>query len=346
MVSQKSFGLFCDGCCGPNGSRDGIVEVALAIADDEPKGKPWTATSASAADGDGPMDPKVTVAKAASNGLIQATDGGFSRRVKLTEKGRRYIAATFAAGGPESPMNPEAISDASLLAPDDWSIYFDTSELTLIRRDAWLRKRANTWELRVRLPQEAALLLAKDPPLVLKPPNADTRYEVISGAVGIAAYIDQAMQAVVAKDPSAAFESVLASFGVRPFARWHSEHRLFGADSSLGSSAKLVIDVELVHFDTTYAEPATVSMMLTNDGMREALFSAFADCRIESARQEASSDLEDFLAKHGLDTDGGGSLPGSSAVLEYMTKCRPAHLHMLEKADVLLDADKAGFAGP
>merc|ERR1711862_714527 len=122
-----------------------------------------------------------------------------------------------------------------------------------------------------------------------------------------------------------------------------------GMGDGASSGGTLLIDMEHVHFDTTYAEPAALAAMLVELGSAlhdRALAVCFAEFRaVESlngdskAVEREGSKVDAFLQKHGLDHRGGGSRPGSSVIAEYLRAFRPLHLHRLHQAGVCFEPE-------
>jgi len=318
------------------------------------------------------------------------------RRILLTPERRRYIEETFVrthgeppAGAPSSSSAPDrraSAGDDEAIADDEnpnsednqaradptraWVVLYDTRLFVLARRGCCLREREGSFELQVD-PSSACSegLLQEEAPLA--PPQAKSKprqtSEMIVGP--------EAILRRLGPDPSPEdgglqdrpFPGVLARRGVRPFARLRSEHCFFGAElrgPMGGPASRLMISLEHSYFDTTYAEPAAIAMLLTQtngvDLREENLQVTFAEFRVVDSTpragasrpavgKEADRDAVDFfLRTHHLDScPSGGSREGTSLVSAYLVSCRPAHLRMLQDAGIAVDPgpDEASDTG-
>lgn len=341
MCAAPCMPTFTAACCGGSGIGDGNVETAHVAnsVDEASHGEHGPSTTAPSPLEESTVTVKSVITKVQST-MRSSGDQASSKRVLLTDHGRRYIEATF------DPTEPP---DASIVAGPDkgtWLVYYDTKTLLLIRQDAWLRQRGGVWELQVRA-ADAIDLLAAEAPLAARPRGAETAYHIITGEDKILVRLASG-SATGAK--AASFVEELTNFGIRPFARLRTEHLYYEAElpgSSKGQ--KLFIDLERVQFDTAYAEPAALSSLLSARGSGEgpsdgSVVAAFAGLQVFGSAEPPKGDgaqpqVDAFLQKHGLDAEGGGSRPGSSYIAEYLRSLRPSHLRQLVRAGVRLDPE-------
>lgn len=258
------------------------------------------------------------------------------RRVLLTDKGRKYLEEIFTRT--EAPEGAD-ISESEKF----WRVHYDTGALSLIRQDVWLSKQDTTWELRGGT-SGLGPLLGNTPPLQMDQQVPEAALQSINSERKILEQLlPSAPSEMEAQEP---LEQLLAKHGVKPFARVWTEHRFFAADlppappGTKNGAKTATIDLELMHFDSQYAEPAVVSLMLAaeKDGLpADALTIAFITFYCFPEGSGRSSQVDSFLTKHGLDPAGGGARKRTSLVAEYLRTCRPSHLRALKEAGVCLE---------
>merc|ERR1719401_2097542 len=73
----------------------------------------------------------------------------------------------------------------------------------------------------------------------------------------------------------------------------------------------------------------------------EAMTAAFASFLPEGNESMSEDEVSDFLRRHGLDMQSGGSRPGNSAIKLYLQSCRPAQLRALLQEGLHLDPAEA-----
>lgn len=270
--------------------------------------------------------------------------GEAARRILLTKRGRQYIEENF------------TLKEVQRVSEDarSWWVYYDTKQLALARQLSWLREQDDKWELWVcSSAQPGGLLsdLGTDGSRLRQAAGAGvSKSRTVSSTQDILKCLGINGQA-----SEVPLRRILAEVGgLRPFARMRTELQSFVAKLPAAGGREVKIELNCIHFDTKYAEPATISVLLEQYGRevrQKVLQVSSADFRAEFPKMGSTSmatdveQVEQFLRKHSLDYRGGGSDANSSFILAYLRACRPAHLRSLQEAGIQweLQETKDGF---
>lgn len=258
--------------------------------------------------------------------------GDATRQGLLTREGQQYIEANF------TPQEGGDSTDAR-----SWWVYYDSKDLVLARQSAWLRERGDKWEMWVctssppstgLLSNSGSRLRAAAGPNMAKSRTLSTEEDILS-CLGLARRPDD-------KESEEGLRRTLVFGGLRPIARIRADVKSFVAELPSSGGRQVAIDLHDMHFDTIYAEPATISLLLERHGneiRQTALRARFAEFRVAFPERRGASMTADgeqvdrFLKRHQLDYQGG------SFMHAYLRLCRPAQLTNLREAGIDLNTE-------
>mmetsp|Transcript_36185 Transcript_36185/g.65663 ORF Transcript_36185/g.65663 Transcript_36185/m.65663 type:complete len:298 (-) Transcript_36185:79-972(-) len=265
--------------------------------------------------------------------------GDVIRQVLLTQEGRRYIEANF---------TPQEIG-ASAADARSWWVYYDSKELVLARQSAWLRECGDEWQMVCSSAPSTGLLsnAAASGSRLRQAAGARTlKSRTLSTEKDILSCLGLKGQPAESSSGKGGLRRTLDMGGLRPIARIRTELKSFVAELPSSGGRQVAIDLQDMHFDTKHAEPATISVLLEKHGneiRQKALRACCADLRVAFPERRGASmtadgeQVDQFLKRHQLDYQGGGSYPSSSFMHAYLRLCRPAQLHSLTEAGITLD---------